>query len=160
MTSHEPVRKQRISARALLRRVHDGRDEVLLARVSSAGFSAAGTWTLPGGGIDHGEHPEDSVRREVHEETGLDIEVVRVLGVASRHFTGPSPRGELEDFHGLHVVYDARVTSPGDEPRVVEVDGTTDAVAWVPLREITDGTRPVLDVVHEALEAAATKLGK
>ena len=104
---------------------------MLLARVSSTGFSAAGTWTLPGGGIDHGEHPEDSLRREVHEETGLTIEVRRILGVVSRHFTGPSPRGEIEDFHGLHLVYDAEVSSPSDEPRVVEVDGTTDAVAWL-----------------------------
>ena len=39
----------------------------------------------------------------------------------------------------------------GAEPRVVEVGGTTDQVAWVPLREVTDGSRPVLDVVHEAL---------
>jgi 8-oxo-dGTP diphosphatase len=155
MTSEEPVRKQRISARALLRRVHDGRDEVLLARVSSAGFSAAGTWTLPGGGIDHGEHPEDSVRREVHEETGLDIEVVRVLGVASRHFTGPSPRGELEDFHGLHVVYDARVTSPTDEPRVVEVDGTTDDVAWQPVDDVLARRLKVAAVVVDALGWAA-----
>lgn len=155
MTSHEPVRKQRISARALLRRVHDGRDEVLLARVSSAGFSAAGTWTLPGGGIDHGEHPEDSVRREVHEETGLDIEVVRVLGVASRYFTGPSPRGEVEDFHGLHVVYDAKVTSPTDEPRVIEVDGTTDDVAWQRVDDVLARRLKVAAVVVDALGWAA-----
>jgi 8-oxo-dGTP diphosphatase len=151
MTSEEPVRKQRISARALLLREHDGRREVLLARVSSTGFSAAGTWTLPGGGIDHGEHPEDSLRREVHEETGLTIDVRRVLGVASRHFTGPSPRGELEDFHGLHLVYDAVVSSPSDEPRVVEVDGTTDAVAWHRVDDVRAGRLRVAAVVTEAL---------
>ena len=43
------------------------------------------------------------------------------------------------------------------EPRVVEVDGTTDAVEWVPLREVADGTRPVLDVVHEAMEAVRAR---
>jgi 8-oxo-dGTP diphosphatase len=151
MTPEEPVRKQRISARALLLRVRDGQQEVLLARVSSTGFSAAGTWTLPGGGIDHGEHPENSLRREVHEETGLTIEVRRVLGVASRHFTGPSPRGDIEDFHGLHLVYDAEVSSPSDEPRVVEVDGTTDAVAWLRVDDVRAGRVRAAAVVIEAL---------
>ena len=145
MTDEAPVRKQRVSARALLRRG----DELLLARVASSGFSAAGTWTLPGGGVDHGEHPEDSLRREVYEETGLEIEVRRILGVVSRHFTGPSPRGELEDFHGLHLVYDAVVTSMSDEPRVVEVGGTTDAVGWVPVAKLS--SMKVAAVVEEAL---------
>jgi ADP-ribose pyrophosphatase YjhB (NUDIX family) len=95
------------------------------------------------------------VRREVHEETGLDIEVVRVLGVASRHFTGPSPRGELEDFHGLHVVYDAKVTSPTDEPRVVEVDGTTDDVAWQSVDDVRARRLKVAAVVVDALGWAA-----
>jgi 8-oxo-dGTP diphosphatase len=148
-----PRRKQRISARALLRRrTPAGVEEVLLARVSGTGYTAAGTWTLPGGGIDHGEHPEDSLRREVHEETGLSIEVRRILGVVSRHFTGLSPRGELEDFHGLHLVYDAVVVSESDEPRVIEVDGTTDAVAWVPVQQLADYM--VAAVVGEALALA------
>ncbi len=124
---------------------------MLLARVSSTGFRAAGIWTLPGGGVDHGEHPEESLRREVYEETGLEIAVRRLLGVVSRHFTGPAPSGEMEDFHGLHLVYDSTVTSESDEPHVVEVGGTTDAVAWVPVSEIGAGTLRVAGVVTEAL---------
>ncbi len=99
------------------------------------------------------------MRREVHEETGLTIEVRRVLGVASRHFTGPSPRGEIEDFHGLHLVYDAEVSSPSDEPRVVEVDGTTDAVAWLRVDDVRAGRVRAAAVVIEALgwaDAAAS----
>ncbi len=149
MGARPPVRRQRISARALLLR--GGADqEILLARVSTSGFSAAGTWTLPGGGVDHGEHPEQSLRREVLEETGLKIEIRRLLGVVSRHFTGPSPRGEIEDFHGLHLVYEAVVTSESDFPRVVEVDGTTDAVGWIPVAGLRTN-RKVAAVVTEAL---------
>jgi 8-oxo-dGTP diphosphatase len=37
------------------------------------GSHGAGTWSLPGGHIDFGEEPEDTIRREVLEETGLDV---------------------------------------------------------------------------------------
>ena len=45
-------------------------DRILLTRISPAGYPA-GTWTLPGGGVDHGESPHDAVVRELYEETGL-----------------------------------------------------------------------------------------
>lgn len=36
-------------------------------------------WGLPGGGLEHGENPEDGVMREVREETGLNVQVEKVL---------------------------------------------------------------------------------
>jgi 8-oxo-dGTP diphosphatase len=36
-------------------------------------------WGLPGGGLEYGENPEDGVRREVREETGLDVKVEKLL---------------------------------------------------------------------------------
>jgi ADP-ribose pyrophosphatase YjhB (NUDIX family) len=41
-------------------------------------------WNLPGGRIEVGELPNTAVRREVKEETGLDVEVVRLTGVYGR----------------------------------------------------------------------------
>lgn len=32
-------------------------------------------WELPGGAIDHGEHPKEGMKREIKEETGLDVMV-------------------------------------------------------------------------------------
>ncbi len=37
---------------------------------------ASGVWELPGGGLDHGETPEEGLRREVKEEMGLDVTYV------------------------------------------------------------------------------------
>ncbi len=42
-----------------------------------------GYWGLTGGKIDFGEHPEETALREAKEETGLDIEFVKVRGVLS-----------------------------------------------------------------------------
>lgn len=36
-------------------------------------------WGVPGGGLEYREGPEDGVRREVKEETGLDVKVERLL---------------------------------------------------------------------------------
>jgi len=36
-------------------------------------------WTFPGGGVNEGEPFEQTVVREVKEETGLDVQVVRLL---------------------------------------------------------------------------------
>ena len=41
---------------------------------------------------------------------------------------------------------------------MVEVDGTTDAVAWVPLAEVGSAAYPVLDVVRHALEVRGDRL--
>jgi len=42
-----------------------------------------GVWNLPGGFIGYGEHPSRSAEREVWEEVGLRVKLVRLLGVYS-----------------------------------------------------------------------------
>ena len=56
---------------------HEGR--VLLVRRGNP--PRAGSWSLPGGGQELGETVFETARREVREETGLDIEVLGVVDV-------------------------------------------------------------------------------
>ncbi|MCW2772468.1 MAG: hydrolase [Nocardioides sp.] len=145
IADHRPFRHQRLGAYALA--VRD--DSVLLVRISARGFHT-GSWTLPGGGVDHGEPPRATVVREVREECGVDCTVGELVTAHDDHFSGTAPSGRYEDFHAVSLVYDVTLAD-GAEPRLAEVDGTTDAVAWVPIAEIESGERPVLDVVREAL---------
>ncbi|MFI5273230.1 MAG: NUDIX hydrolase [Ktedonobacterales bacterium] len=55
----------------------DGR--YLLARRSDIGW-----WNLPGGGLEYAETLEDGLAREVREEVGSEIEIVRLIGVYSK----------------------------------------------------------------------------
>jgi 8-oxo-dGTP pyrophosphatase MutT (NUDIX family) len=108
---------------------------VLLARI--APHIRTQGWALPGGGLDHGEHPREALRREVYEETGLHVEPGRIVDVHSTHFTGERPDGLVEDYHGVGLIFEAELLpeSVGVEPRVVDVGGSTDLAAWVPLEE-------------------------
>ena len=149
LADHHPVTMQRIAAYAVVRRDSANTQEVLLTRIGPKGHHT-GSWTLPGGGIDHGEAPARALAREVAEECGVACEVGELLDVHDVHFTGTAPSGRVEDYHGVHLIFAATVPA-GAEPRVVEVDGTTDDVAWVPLADIDSGAVDVLDVVRHAL---------
>jgi len=142
-----PVRRQRVAAYVLCRRG----GAVLLSRLSP-GTPRPGLWSLPGGGLDHGEDPREGARREAHEETGLDVVVGGVLDVGSTHFTGRAPGGALEDYHGISLVF-AGATDDERAPRVLDVGGTSDAAAWVPLADVASGAVGVTDVVRLALAA-------
>lgn len=133
-----PPKRQRIAAYALIVREGSSGKEVLLARI--APHIRANGWALPGGGIDHGEDPRDALRREVYEETGLRAEPVRIVDVHSTHFTGARPDGLVEDYHGVGLIFEAELLpeSLDVEPQVVDVGGSTDHAAWVPLAEAAE----------------------
>ncbi|MCX8175655.1 MAG: NUDIX hydrolase [Candidatus Bathyarchaeota archaeon] len=57
-----------------------------------------GWWALPGGVVEYGETVEEAVKREVKEETGLDVKIVKLLGVYSK--PDRDPRG-----HYISIVY-------------------------------------------------------
>jgi ADP-ribose pyrophosphatase YjhB (NUDIX family) len=150
LAEHRPFQMQRVAAYGLCVREGTTGPEVLLTRNSARG-PHPGQWTLPGGGIDHGEEPRDAVVRETREETGLACSTGDVLHVGSTHFEGTAPSGRREDYHALQIVFEAHASE--GEPAVLEVNGTSDAAAWVPLAELGTSAYPVRDLVRAALAA-------
>jgi ADP-ribose pyrophosphatase YjhB (NUDIX family) len=128
----EPKPSLRVGAYAVCLR--DG--AVLLARLTGTDPR----WTLPGGGLDHGEDPRDGAIREVEEETGYQVELRQLLTVESFRWLFDRPDGPV-DHQAICVIYTAEVV--GGELRH-EVGGSTDVAAWVPLDDVPDLDRGVL----------------
>ncbi len=58
-------------------------DNRILIVQRAAADSGGGTWECPGGKIDFGEQPEDSLIREIREETGLTVTVDKIAYASS-----------------------------------------------------------------------------
>jgi ADP-ribose pyrophosphatase YjhB (NUDIX family) len=107
--------------------VRDG--QILLSR-----YTRTHEWTLPGGGIDHAEHPYDAAIREAEEETGYRVAIERLLGVDSVDGTS---------LHMLGIYYEARAV--GGDLRY-ELNGSTDRAEWFDLDDVPGLKRsPILD---------------
>ncbi len=106
--------------------VRDGR--VLLVR--RAIEPARGAWDIPGGFLEHDEHPEAGAVRELQEETGLDIRIAGLLGI----YLDVYPYGDPTDSDTtLNLVYLA--TAPAGEPRPAD---DADAIGWFGPDELPD----------------------
>ena len=55
------------------------KDKYLFIKKVSNGSKNQGFWELPGGGLNFGELPEDGLTREIREETGLNIAVLKPI---------------------------------------------------------------------------------
>ena len=107
------------------------------------------TWTLPGGRVEHGEDPFDTVVREVGEETGCAAVVERLLGVDSRVI--PATESRLGAEHqNVGIFYRARIRG---EVRP-EPNGDTREPVWTPIADVARLRRSSL--VDIGLELART----
>jgi len=104
----------------------DGRQRVLLVR-----HSESGRWVLPGGAVEPLEIPADAAVREMWEETGIRVELSRVLGV----YGGPEfhvTYGNGDEVSFVMTVFEGRPVSGearADGEEILEVRWVTPAEA-------------------------------
>ncbi len=121
-------------------------DHLLLCRLSGH-LPDAGRWTLPGGGVEFGEHPAAAMVREVEEETGLIVAAAGVVGIDS--FSAEAPD---RNFHGIRIIYHTKRI--GGELRS-EHAGTTDQCQWHRMDTLV--TLATVDLVEAALRMSTTR---
>lgn len=135
---------QRVSAYGLAR---EG-DTVLLVQIGRSAHGDLGKWMPPGGTIEHGEHPAETVVREFAETTGLEVRVDALLEVGSDHrqLTGGI------DFHGVFMLYGVTVLGGDLRP---QPDGIMVEPSWHSASELDQ--IPMLDAVRDVLRTALKK---
>jgi len=116
------------------------RDRILL--VQRGKEPGKGCWSLPGGALETGEFLADGVRREVREETGLEIRPIGVFEIFERIIR--DARG-VPEYHYVLIDYMCRATGgqlgAGDDVARAE---------WVRRRDLaelrmTEGTLAVIE---------------
>lgn len=107
----------------------DSDDRVLLVR-ASVSSGTPGAWSLPGGAVDHGEHPYDTVVRETAAETGLSVSVDRLLDVVADLRTVPGIA-----LHTDRLIYAVALRGGALRERTGQ---PTDLVRWVDRVELTE----------------------
>jgi ADP-ribose pyrophosphatase YjhB (NUDIX family) len=90
--------------------VDNGR--VLLARRAHPPFQ--GFWDIPGGFLDEGEDPLDGLRRELREETGLEVEPQRFLGIWMDRYGGDSTAEATLNLYWIALVVGGEA-APADD---------------------------------------------
>ncbi|WFE42324.1 NUDIX domain-containing protein [Micromonospora sp. WMMD998] len=132
-------RLRRVGAFGVLR---DAGGRVLLAR-GGVRCPYPGVWQLPGGGVEHAEHPAVAVAREFAEETGLTVTVGRIAAAIADVSTYP-PDGVA--VHTDRLIFEIEARGGRLRP---ESDGGSDEVAWFTLGEAA--ARPLMPFTAELL---------
>lgn len=111
------------------------------------GAHGAHTWSLPGGHVEFGESWEMCARRETKEETGLELEQIRFLGVTDDHAIG-------EGKHYITIFM--RAECHNGEPLVCEPDKFTD-LRWCVWEKIpTPRFHPLENFIKQGVHPFAT----
>ncbi len=102
-----------------------------------------GKWDVPGGFVEEDEHPFDTLRRELREETNLEIEPLDFFGVWMDRYGGDSTAQST-----LNLIWTARVL--GGEPRPAD---DVAELRWFPPDELPPPEECAFELVKDVLSA-------
>lgn len=100
-------------------------NQVLLIKRDKA--PAQGLWSVPGGKLEAGESLIECCRREIKEETGLDVEAISIVAVVERR---------IENFH--YVIVDFLVELLNEQNDIPVASSDVSEARWIGLDKIGD----------------------
>lgn len=120
------------------------KNETLLLKRGKNSRNQAGYWSKPGGAVEFGEKIEDAIKREIKEELGAEIELIKLLG-----FTNHIMKEEKQ--HWLSVSYLAKIIK--GEPENMEPD-KHDEIGWFSFDNLPEKlTETTSELVEEYLKS-------
>ena len=91
-------------------------------------------YVLPGGGVHFLESSEEAIKREIKEETGLDIIVEECVSTIENLFEHDGIK-----FHEIYFIYKGRFAKDIDTSKIIEnIEGKPIKYGFVPLYKIDD----------------------
>lgn len=128
-----------VTTDAVIFRKGDSDHEILFIKRKNEPFK--GQWAIPGGFVDEGEDLPDAARRELMEETGLEVEGLEQLGAFGK--PGRDPRQ-----HTVSVAY------VGFAKENAEATGADDAdeAEWFPVDDLPELAFDHAEIVKMAIE--------
>ena len=119
--------QQVITVCAVIHATEAGVPKVFMPRRSPRKKFLPGVYNLPGGHLDFGEDPVTGLKREIHEEFGMDISV-------GEPFAAFTYANRLKGSHSIEVVYFAKFV--GDIATMTMDPGDHTDFRWVGLEDI------------------------
>jgi 8-oxo-dGTP diphosphatase len=102
-------------------------NELFLSKRSQKCKNEKGCWEVPGGGVNFGEKLVDAIKREMKEEYGIDIVIVKQFPAADHIIPH-------EKQHWVPTTFLAKLNK-GNEPKIME-KGKCDAIGWFSLDKL------------------------
>ena len=99
------VKKTHVGAYGII--IND--NNIALIKKARGGYK--GKLDLPGGGIEHTENPNETLRREIMEEVGIQVDEFSLLDVTSANIKWEMEPDLWEDLHHIGVLYNVSVSS-------------------------------------------------
>ncbi|WP_256976696.1 NUDIX hydrolase [Streptomyces sp. CS113] len=102
-----------------------------------------GSWVLPGGVVEHGEHPHTTCRREITEELGLDLPLSAVLAVHSFSAHHPDLQPGTHCPGEIRFVFDGGTLTPDQVEAIRLPHQELSEYAFLDTRDAVQRLRPV-----------------